>query len=171
MRRRVTVVGSVCVCLSVYEGMGIPVSQWTPESNTGLLCCLLSHISPLVHLFVLKVCTQQATEVKNNPLKPLLCRDPVLLRWKPCCMYVPRTWQKAHMHIIVNTTWSGHFFKFHQLPLVMPGLWHELMTPCLHLENILIFLWHWQMQLVHWHYAHACHVHNQIVQNNLYRHD
>ena len=56
MRRRVTVVRSVC---------------------------LLSHISPLEHLFVLKILshTQQSTEVKKFvgfSLKPLHCRDPAL---------------------------------------------------------------------------------------------
>ena len=59
MRRRVTVVGlCVCVCLCV---------------------CLLSHISPLEHLFVLKILsrTQRATEVKKFvgfSLKPLRSR-------------------------------------------------------------------------------------------------
>ena len=57
---RVTVVGSVC--LSV---------------------CLLSHISPLERLFVLKTLsrTQRATKVKKFvgfSLKPLRCRDPAL---------------------------------------------------------------------------------------------
>ena len=65
MRRRVTVVVlSVCVCVSV---------------------CLLSHISPLERLFVLKILsrTQRATEVKKYvgfSLKPLRCGDPALLR-------------------------------------------------------------------------------------------
>ena len=65
MRRRVTVVVlSVCVCVFV---------------------CLLSHISPLERLFVLKILspTQRATEVKNFvgfSLKPLCCGDPALLR-------------------------------------------------------------------------------------------
>ena len=61
---RVTVVGSVCVsvCLSV---------------------CLLSHISPMERLFVLKTLsrTQRATKVKKFvgfSLKPLRCRDPAL---------------------------------------------------------------------------------------------
>ena len=59
---RVTVVGSVClcVCVSVY---------------------LLSHISPMERLFVLKTLsrTQRATKVKKFvgfSLKPLRCRDP-----------------------------------------------------------------------------------------------
>ena len=60
MRRRITVVGSVCVCL-------------------------LSHISPLERPFVLKILssTQRATEVKKFvgfSLKPLHCRDPALPR-------------------------------------------------------------------------------------------
>ena len=61
---RVTVVGSVglCVCVSV---------------------CLLSHISPMERLFVLKTRsrTQRATKVKKFvgfSLKPLRCRDPAL---------------------------------------------------------------------------------------------
>ena len=58
---RVTVVG-LCVCVSV---------------------CLLSHISPLERLFVLKTLsrTQRATKVKKFvgfSLKPLRCRDPAL---------------------------------------------------------------------------------------------
>ena len=57
---RVTVVGSVCLCV-----------------------CLLSHISPLERLFVLKTLSrpQRATKVKINvgfSLKPLRCRDPAL---------------------------------------------------------------------------------------------
>ena len=57
---RVTVVGSVCVCV-----------------------CLLSHISPMERLFVLKTLsrTQRATKVKKFvgfSLKPLRCRDPAL---------------------------------------------------------------------------------------------
>ena len=56
MRRRVTVVGSVCLCP-------------------------LSHISTLEHLSVLKILsrTQRATEVKifvGFSLKQLCCRDP-----------------------------------------------------------------------------------------------
>ena len=55
-------IGSVCVCLSV---------------------CLLSHISPMERLFVLKTLsrTQRATKVKKFvgfSLKPLRCRDPAL---------------------------------------------------------------------------------------------
>ena len=46
-------------------------------------CCLLSHISPLEHLFVLKILsrTPQATEVEifvGISLKPLRCRDTLL---------------------------------------------------------------------------------------------
>ena len=57
---RVTVVGSVCLCV-----------------------CLLSHISPLERLFVLKTLsrTQRATKVNTFvgfSLKPLRCRDPAL---------------------------------------------------------------------------------------------
>ena len=57
---RVTVVGSVCLCV-----------------------CLLSHISPMERLFVLKTLsrTQRATKVKKFvgfSLKPLRCRDPAL---------------------------------------------------------------------------------------------
>ena len=61
MRRRVTVVVlSVCVCV-----------------------CLLSHISPLERLFILKILsrTQRATKVKKFvgfSLKPLCCGDPAL---------------------------------------------------------------------------------------------
>ena len=63
MRRRVTVV-VLSVCVSV---------------------CLLSQISPLERLFVLKVLsrTQRATEVKKFvgfSLKLLHCRDPVFPR-------------------------------------------------------------------------------------------
>ena len=48
-----------------------------------LSVCLLSHISPMERLFVLKTLsrTQQATKVKKFvgfSLKPLRCRDPVL---------------------------------------------------------------------------------------------
>ena len=61
---RVTVVGSVCVCVC-------------------LSVCLLSHISPMERLFVLKTLsrTQRATKVKKFvgfSLKPLRCRDPAL---------------------------------------------------------------------------------------------
>ena len=61
---RVTVVGSVCVCVCV-------------------CLCLLSHISPMERLFVLKTLsrTQRATKVKTFvgfSLKPLRCRDPAL---------------------------------------------------------------------------------------------
>ena len=57
---RVTVVGSVSLCV-----------------------CLLSHISPMERLFVLKMLsrTQRATKVKRFvgfSLKPLRCRDPAL---------------------------------------------------------------------------------------------
>ena len=67
MHRRVTVVGlSVCVCVCVF---------------------LLSHISPLERLFVLKLlsCTQRATKVKKYvgfSLKPLRCGDPALPQLK-----------------------------------------------------------------------------------------
>ena len=61
---RVTVVGSVCV-------------------RTCVCVCLLSHISPMERLFVLKTLsrTQRATKVKifvGFSLKPLRCRDPAL---------------------------------------------------------------------------------------------
>ena len=61
---RVTVVGSVCLCVCVSV-------------------CLLSHISPMERLFVLKTRsrTQRATKVKKFvgfSLKPLRCRDPAL---------------------------------------------------------------------------------------------
>ena len=61
---RVTVVGSVCLCVCVSV-------------------CLLSHISPMERLFVLKTLsrTQRATKVKKFvgfSLKPLRCRDPAL---------------------------------------------------------------------------------------------
>ena len=45
-----------------------------------LSVCLLSHISPLERLFILKTLsrTQRATKVKKFALKPLRCRDPAL---------------------------------------------------------------------------------------------
>ena len=56
------------------------------HAQRGLVClcvCLLSHISPLERLFVLKTLsrTQRATKVKKCvgfSLKPLRCRDPAL---------------------------------------------------------------------------------------------
>ena len=70
--------------------------------------CLLSHISPLERLFVLKILshTQQAMEVKKFvgfSLTPLHCRDPVLLCLKPSVWSAIFLW-KAGMDIIVNTT-------------------------------------------------------------------
>ena len=52
-------------------------------SWVGLSVCLLSHISPMERLFVLKTLsrTQRATKVKifvGFSLKPLRCRDPAL---------------------------------------------------------------------------------------------
>ena len=76
---RVTVVGSVCVCV-----------------------CLLSHISPMERLFVLKTLsrTQRATKVKTFvgfSLKPLRCRLPPL-----CCRAYSRPFflLKARMRIL-----------------------------------------------------------------------
>ena len=67
--------------------------------------CLLSHISPLERLFILKILsrTQRATEVKKIvgfSLKPLRCGDSALLRWKP---YIRSAifLRKALMRIIV----------------------------------------------------------------------
>ena len=84
---RVTVVGlSVCVCV-----------------------CLLSNISPMERLFVLKTLSriQRATKVKNFvgfSLKPLRCRDPAL----PALYAYARSaifLRKARMRIVVFTTW------------------------------------------------------------------
>ena len=95
MRRTVTVVGSVCVCV-----------------------CLLSHISPLDHLFVLKILsyTQRATKVNK------ICGDfseiAPLQRYTASCVVgycsdIPRTFltaepskgpKKANKR--VNSTWS-----------------------------------------------------------------
>ena len=81
---RVTVVGSVCVCVCV---------------------CLLSHISPMERLFVLKTLsrTQRATKVKlfvGFSLKPLRCRDPALPPL--CCRAYSRPFflLKARMRIL-----------------------------------------------------------------------
>ena len=108
---RVTVVGSVCVCV-----------------------CLLSHISPMERLFVLKTLsrTKRATKVKifvGFSLKPLRCRDPAL---PPLCGRAysrPFFLRKARMRIIVFTTWRPFLpvwwcredgCEFRELPLVMP---------------------------------------------------
>ena len=72
--------------------------------------CLLSHISPMERLFVLKTLsrTQRATKVKifvGFSLKPLRCRDPAL---PPLCGRAysrPFFLLKARMRIIVFTTW------------------------------------------------------------------
>ena len=108
MRRRVSIVGSVCVCL-------------------------LSQISPLECLFILKIlsCTQWATEVKKIvgfSLKPLLCRDPALLRES-----------HTYNHHFPAEGTHAHYSQYHmsgplcELPLVMhaskQGLWHKLMAP------------------------------------------
>ena len=104
-----------------------------------LCVCLLSHISPLEHLFVLKTLsrTQRATKVKKFvgfSLKPLRCRDPALPPLTAIRTYSrPFFLRKAaRMRIIVFTTCggvdrSGHFFpvpvqscEFRELPLVMP---------------------------------------------------
>ena len=68
--------------------------------------CLLSHISPMERLFILKTlsCTQRATKVKifvGFSLKPLRCRDPAL---PPLCGRAysrPLFLLKARMRIIV----------------------------------------------------------------------
>ena len=67
--------------------------------------CLLSHISPMEHLFVLKTLsrTQRATKVKifvGFSLKPLRCRDPALPPL--CCRAYSRPFflLKARMRIL-----------------------------------------------------------------------
>ena len=77
---RVTVVGSVCVCV-----------------------CLLSHISPLERLFILKILsrTQQAMEVQKFvgfSLKPLHCRDPALSPLNDIRMVGHFPAEIAHVH-------------------------------------------------------------------------
>ena len=79
--------------------------------------CLLSHISPLERLFVLKILsrTQQATEVEKFveiSLKPLRCRDtplPVV----EYCSNIPRTFSTAELskgpkktNNRLNSTWN-----------------------------------------------------------------
>ena len=71
--------------------------------------CLLSHISPMERLFVLKSMsrTQRATKVEifvGFSLKPLRCRDPAL----PALYAYARSaifLRKARMRIVVFTTW------------------------------------------------------------------
>ena len=75
MRRRVTVVGSVCVCVCVCVCVSV---------------CLLSHISPLERLFVLKILSRTLwpMEVKQFvgfSLKPLHCGDPAVPPLKAIC--------------------------------------------------------------------------------------
>ena len=100
---RVTVVGSVCVCVCV-------------------CVCLLSQISPLERLFVLKILsrTQRATEIKKFvgfSLKPL--RSKVMASfaypWHPTkyCSDIPRTFSTAEpskgpkkANNRLNTTWN-----------------------------------------------------------------
>ena len=107
---RVTVVVSVClrVCVSV---------------------CLLSHISPMERLFVLKTLsrTQRATKVKNFvgfSLKPLRCRDPAppplyghaysrpFLHAYFSCIYAhdtpPRVQHFSAFHIRINENLKAH---------------------------------------------------------------
>ena len=86
---RVTVVGSVCLCVCVSV-------------------CLLSHISPMERLFVLKTLsrTQRATKVKKFvgfSLKPLRCRDPSLPPLYGHAYSRPFFLRKARMRIIVFT--------------------------------------------------------------------
>ena len=66
----------------------IPSARMRSE-GCCLSVCLLSHISPMERLFVLKTLsrTQRATKVKNFvgfSLKPLRCRDPALPVVRPC---------------------------------------------------------------------------------------
>ena len=88
----VTVVGSLCVCV-----------------------CLLSHISPMERLFVLKTLsrTQRATKVKKVvgfPLKPVRCRDPALPQLcgratvgrKHACAFSPRPLFFPSRRIIIS---------------------------------------------------------------------
>ena len=70
--------------------------------------CLLSHISSLEHLLVLKILkhTQRAMEVKifvGFSLNPLHCGDPVLPPLKAICTVGHFPW-KVHLCITVFTT-------------------------------------------------------------------
>ena len=85
----------------------------TVLGHVCLSVCLLSHVSPLERLFILKILsrTQWATEVKKFvkfSLKPLSYRDLAMLHWKS---YIRSAifLRKAHMRIIVNTMWSCHW--------------------------------------------------------------
>ena len=89
MRRRVTVVGSVCVSV-----------------------CLLSQISPLEHLFALKILsrTQRTTKVKKFvgfSLKPFHCRDPALPPLKAIRTVGHFPTESTHTHYSIYHVVSG----------------------------------------------------------------
>ena len=120
---------SICSRVSNIMVKCIPVSELVNPRRacaarvTGLCVCLLSHISPMERLFVLKTLprTQRATKVKifvGFSLKPLRCRDaalaalycypcsrPFLLRGKRACAYLttPRALELASSRATTRT--------------------------------------------------------------------
>ena len=81
--------------------------------------CLLSHISPMERLFVLKTLsrTQRATKVKifvGFSLKPLRCRDPALPPLRGRAYSRPFFLRKARMRIIVWASPRPLFFLCHR---------------------------------------------------------
>ena len=85
--------------------------------------CLLSHISPLEHLFVLKILsrTQRATEVKKIvgfSLKPLHCGDPALPPLKAICTVGHFPAESTHAHYTCSSIYHAvlprvlHFSAF-----------------------------------------------------------
>ena len=130
---------SLCVCGGGGGG------RWV-----GGCVCLLSHISLLEHLFVLKILshTQWATEVKEFvgfSLKPLQCRDLAFPPFKAIRTVSHFPAESVHVHhsiyhVVVDffpvwwcreDNWS--WVQFRELPLVMLSSkvcpqWHELMV-------------------------------------------
>ena len=131
MRRRVTVVRSVC---------------------------LLSHISPLECLFALKILsrTQQATKVQIFvgvlDLKPLRCRDPALLPLKAIHTVHHFPMKSICMCIIVlprckRPVWRKlHFLSYHWP--VSPQ-WHELMARRVLHFSAFIDIINWACIIIH----------------------
>ena len=77
--------------------------------------CLLSHISPVERLFILKILsrTQQATKVVGFSLKSLHCRDPALPQLKAIHMVSHFTADSINAHYMhVMAPMVLHFSAF-----------------------------------------------------------
>ena len=111
------------VCSSQeFQGLCSPrVQAWECLENEHLVAhvCVLSHISPLEHLFILKILSrmQWATEVKKFSLKPLRCRDSALPLLKAIhTVSGPFPAKSAHAHYSIycrSTTWWRQGFCMH----------------------------------------------------------